>query len=127
MIFRAFPRWFCGRFPFYLINDCNHAGFRGHVLPLESESGFAPAANVDGFAGARSHRINGDDGRPLRPPANEPQRAGLQRRVLDRGNHAADDFAQIHTQSCETSSTMPTIAASTGVSLQPYAIRAELP
>src|SRR5262245_17944918 len=52
----------------------------------------------------------------------------VERRLLQRGDDVADDAGQLHVQSLiSMASTTPTIAASTGQSFSPAAMRAELP
>ena len=89
----------------------------------------APAETIDGVAfrfGPVFTRFV--TARLLRVPTHDDQKALAKQIVILHGGHdTAHDAAEVHQVSSVTVSTIPMIVESTGVSLQPSAMRAELP
>jgi hypothetical protein len=116
----------------HFINDAHYGGIRGHFFWKKRKAGFAAAHPIDQFSGPGARGIDADE---AFTGLFEFRRQGLYHekahsfhvRIFRSGPDTADYASKEHDQSSRTSSTIPIMAVSTGVSLQPSAMRAELP
>src|SRR5262245_10645929 len=105
----------------------------GNLIRKKRKAGFFAPAPVDQLTGAGARAVCADDAStgwfPIHSERlNDQQALPLQVLILYCGPEATDHLSQKHNYpSSRTSSTIPMMAVSTGVSLQPSAIRAELP
>src|SRR5262245_3914837 len=117
-----------------MIDDPDDARVGRDLDRVERKAGFLAAHEKHALANARADGIHGNE----RPTEVLPVRGdGLKHEELDaseilvlaRADDIAEDPGELHQSPAVTStvSTMPTIAASTGQSFMPDAMRAELP
>src|SRR5688572_9490853 len=114
------------------IDDPHNAGVGGHLDWMKRKTRFFAAHEEHVFADAGAHGVGSHDDPAdrlarRRHRLDEQQRHALQRLVLVVQHQRADDASQLHYSLNSISSTMPTMAASTGQSFNPAAMRAELP
>src|SRR6266545_1635682 len=115
-----------------VIDNADDAGIHGRFRGIERKACLFAADEKHFFADAGADRIDGDD-RPPRRLTIDGER--LDDQQLDAGellvlpgrHDVADDARELHQSVTSISSMMPTIAASTGQSFNPDAMRAELP
>src|SRR4029077_16731757 len=104
----------------------------GRRCRVEREAGFLTAHEEHLLAHASADGVDRHQ-RPARVLSRRRQRLQQQQfdagklLVLARHDNVADDTCELHYSERSTSSTMPTMAASTGPSSKPAAMRAELP
>src|SRR5262245_5694125 len=117
-----------------MIDDADDARVCRNLDRIKREACLLAADKEHRFTDASAHRVDSDE-RPAgvrsirRKRLQHQQLHPCQVVVLARDDEVADHFRQLHQSPAATStvSTMPTIAASTGQSFIPDAMRAELP
>src|SRR5687768_12747188 len=118
------------------IDDAHDPGVGGDFDRMKRKARFLAADEEHRLAHAGPHRIDGDERTADRAAVGgnrlqHEQRHARQVRIFGGGDDVADDPGQLHRDQSpavtSTASTMPTIAASTGQSFRPAAMRAELP
>src|SRR5580765_795385 len=115
------------RFQVPVVDDANDTGIDGRFDGIVREAGFLASYEEHDFAHASADGIDGDE-RPAgrlafrRQRLHDEQRQARQTFVLASDHDVADHAGQVHQSVTSTVSTMPTIAASTGVSFRPDAI-----
>ena len=118
-----------------VIDDADDAGVGRHLGRVERKARFLAAHEEHRLADAGADGVDRHErppGRQCRRRRSAAGRAASRREVLvlPRDDDVADDPGELHAVACattSTASTMPTMAASTGQSFMPAAMRAELP
>src|SRR5262249_14078780 len=115
------------------IDDSDNRSVRGDFVREKREARFPAPAPVDHLAAPRARAIRAalpltGGFEPHCQRLDDQQALAAQVIIFHGGHNAAHDAAEVHRQvSMLMVSTMPMIVESTGVSLQPSAMRAELP
>src|SRR5438067_1014508 len=115
-----------------VIHDSDDPRVDGRLDRIERKAGFFTAHEEHLFADSGADRIDRDEGTAgglasRRQRLDEQELDAGQVLVLPRRHDVADHARELHQSLTSTVSMMPTMAASTGQSFMPDAIRAELP
>src|SRR5471030_218801 len=115
-----------------MIDDADDTRVNRRLGGIEREAGFLPAHEKHFLADARADGVHRDDRAAGRlalgcERLDDEQLDADEVLVLPRHHDIADDARELHYSLISTSSTMPTMEASTGQSFRPAAMRAELP
>src|SRR6185436_1408129 len=115
-----------------VIDDADDARVDGRLDGIERKARFLAAHEEHFFADAGADRIDGDEGPAgglalRRERLEDQQLQAHEVFVFSRDDDVPDDSREMHYSLSSISSMMPTMAASTGQSFRPDAMRAELP